>query len=590
MVWEKSLFEEYGKISGYGGRTQAPVVDEDRVIVSFLAANWGDSKGPGPLHYYYAFDKKTGDLQWVSAPGGSPKDTNYSVPVVAVINGQRQLIGGNCDGHLYSINARTGKPIWSFKLSRRGLSETPAVVGDRVYMSHGEDNIDNTEFGRVQCIDATGTGDVTETHGVWRIDGIKAGYTAILEKDGIVYVVADIGKLYAYDAKDGTELWTHSLGTVGKGSPVWADGKLYATEVNGNMWILKPSREKCEVLSHVELSAREGSGKDEIYASPAIADGKIILVTRDRTICIEDKSKTPKMGTPVALPAETPAGSEVALIQLRPFETIVQPSSTTEFEVYSFDANGRLIAKMPAKTLLVDPSLKGFTAKGSKLIAPKTSQTHIAGTVSTKVGELTSVARVRMFNPAKTWAWDFNDLKGPVATPDGWIRAHIKLKPFEVDGEKVLKVAGGSESKGRPSHQIGIGPEEMKDYEIQADVRLTEARRQLGSIGLSCNRYNLILIGNTGKLEIQSWAPHKRMAKEVKYRSDPDVWYTLKMKVDVTDKGAQVFGKVWKRGEAEPAEWTIEVLDPHANENGAPGLYFYALADCYFDNVIVTQN
>ena len=59
IVWEKSLFEEYGKISGYGGRTQTPIIDEDRLIVSFLATNWGDMKGPAPKHYYYAFDKKT---------------------------------------------------------------------------------------------------------------------------------------------------------------------------------------------------------------------------------------------------------------------------------------------------------------------------------------------------------------------------------------------------------------------------------------------------------------------------------------------------------------------------------------------------
>ena len=229
LLWEISLAERYGKISGYGGRTQTPIIDEDRLIVSFMATNWGATKGPAPLHYYYAFDKSTGDLQWVSAPGGSPKDTNYSVPVVAVIKGQRQLIGGNCDGHVYSINARTGKPIWSFKMSQRGLNTSPVVDGNYVYMSHGEDNIDNTEFGRVQCIDATGTGDVTETHGVWRKDGLKAGYTALLVKDSILYVVADLGNMYAYDSKTGDELWVHDLGTVGKGSPIWADEKIYAT-------------------------------------------------------------------------------------------------------------------------------------------------------------------------------------------------------------------------------------------------------------------------------------------------------------------------------------------------------------------------
>ncbi len=588
VVWEISLEEQYGKISGYGGRTQTPIIDEDRLIISFMATNWGSSKGPAPLHYYYAFDKKTGELQWVSAPGKAPKDTNYSVPIVAVIKGQRQLIGGNCDGHVYSINARTGKPIWSFKMSLRGLNTTAAVEGDYVYISHGEDNVDNAEFGRVQCIDATGTGDVTETHSVWRKDGLKAGYTALIAKDGVLYVVADVGNLYAYDAKTGDDLWEHDLGTVGKGSPVWADGKIYATEVNGNMWIVKPSREKCETLSHVEIPARVGTGKDEIYASPAIAEGRVVLVTRDRTICIFDESKKPVIGDPVPLPPENPVGDIVDLIQLRPYETVVTAGSKTDFSVHAFDSNGRFIAEMAPKELKFSDGLMGFTAAGSAIVAP-TTETDLAGEVTTSLGDLTAVARVRMFNPAKVWKWDFTGYKG-LQVPPTWVRAHVKLKPTDLDGNVAMKVSGGPDAKGRPSHQIGLGTPEMKNYEIQADVMLKEAGRNLPRIGLSCNRYNLILRGNIGKLEILSWQAHKRMGKEVKFRSDPDVWYTMKMKVETTKDEAKVYGKVWKRGEAEPSEWTIEASDPHPNLSGSPGLYYFALADCYFDNVIVTQN
>ncbi|MEO1973558.1 MAG: PQQ-binding-like beta-propeller repeat protein, partial [Pirellulaceae bacterium] len=97
-LWQYSLFEDFGKISGYGGRTQSPIIDEDRVIVSFLKMNWGAEKTPPPKQTYYAFDKKTGDFIWKSAPGGAPRDRNYSVPMVAVIEGVRMLIGGNSDG------------------------------------------------------------------------------------------------------------------------------------------------------------------------------------------------------------------------------------------------------------------------------------------------------------------------------------------------------------------------------------------------------------------------------------------------------------------------------------------------------------
>ena len=589
IVWEKSLAEQYGKISGYGGRTQTPFIDEDRVIVSYLATNWGDMKGPAPKHYYYAFDKKTGDLLWISAPGGKPKDTNYSALTVGVINGQRVLVGGNSDGHVYAMNARTGKPIWSFKMSKRGLNATPVIDGNMVYISHGEDNIDNGEFGRVQCIDATGTGDVTDTHSVWRVDGIKAGYTALLAKDGVVYVVADIGNMIAFDGKTGDQLWTQDLGTVGKGSPIWADGKIYVTEVNGNVWILRPSREECKVVNHVRINSTNGTGLDEIYASPAIANGRLYITTRDRTICVGDKSKQVDLGEPEALPDETEPDGTPALIQLRPHEVILEPGASQSFSVVQFDKNGRELKTMDAGEIKADELLADFKIEGNKLTAPAGNDKEYAGTISTTVDGLEAKARVRTYRDADQWSWDFEGYKG-VRVPITWNRAHIKVKPFDLEGNTVMKVTGGPSAKGRPSHQISIGPDDMTDYEMMIDVRFEEQRRQLGSLGLSVNRYNLILDGNRGNLKVQSWPPHLRMAKSEKYRVDPDVWYTLKMKVNADKDKAVVLGKVWKTGEAEPGEWMMEQTDPHSNMTGAPGVYIYAQADCYFDNVKVFRS
>ena len=589
VVWEKSLAEQYGKISGYGGRTQTPFIDEDRVIVSYLATNWGDMKGPAPKHYYYAFDKRTGELLWISAPGGAPKDTNYSALTIGIVNGQRILVGGNSDGHVYAMNARTGKPIWSFKMSKRGLNATPVIDGNMVYISHGEDNIDNGEFGRVQCIDATGTGDVTDTHSVWRVDGIKAGYTALLAKDGIVYVVADIGNMIAFDGKTGDQLWTQDLGTVGKGSPIWADGKIYATEVNGNVWILKPSREKCEVVNHVRITAADGNGLDEIYASPAIANGRLYITTRDRTVCIGDKSKQVELGQPVALPAETEPDGTPALIQLRPYEVDLQPGESQAYKVVQFDANGRMLKTMDARELKADESLADFKIVKNTVTAPAGNDKEYAGMISTSVDGLEAQARVRTYRDADQWSWDFEGYKG-VQVPITWNRAHIKVKPFDLEGNTVMKVTGGPSAKGRPSHQISIGPDDMTDYEMTIDVRFEEQRRQLGSLGLSVNRYNLILDGNRSQLKVQSWPPHLRMAKKVKHRVDPDVWYTLRMKVNASEDKAVVLGKVWKTGEEEPAEWTMEQTDPHSNLTGSPGVYIYAQADCYFDNVKVIRS
>lgn len=582
VQWEKSLFEEYGKISGYGGRTQAPVVDEDRVIVGFFGLNWGDTAKPPPRMTYYAFNKLTGELLWTSPVGGPPKDTNYSHPVIAVIDGQRLLIGGGADGGIHAINARTGTPAWSFRMSRRGLNAAPAVVGHRVYISHGEDNIDNTNFGRIECIDGRGSGDITETNSLWRVDGVKAGYTGLLAHDGILYVVADTGRLYAYDAENGDELWDYSLGTVGKGSPIWADGKLYVMEVNGNIHILKPSREKCESLSRITLKATDGNGLDEIYATPAIADGRIFFVTRDRTICIGNENAGVVQDISIPPLEEGEGSSEVASIQLVPYETRVFGGGDVEYKVFGFNELGQALGEVDAELSLGDGWSGASLSDGTVSIAADASEQ--AGVITATMGELTASARLRVF-PALPWKWDFEGYTGK-RVPPTWINSFLKLQPNEIEGTVALKRTPG---RGRPSTYFWLGMPEMKEYTVQADVLMKEQKRKLANVGVTAHRYNFILKGNTGRLAIQSWAPHLRMAKEIRFRSKPDVWYTIKMTVKVEEDGAHVMGKAWPAAEEEPAEWTLEVVDPHPNLEGSPGLYVYNLADSYFDNVQVHE-
>ncbi|MCA9050074.1 MAG: PQQ-binding-like beta-propeller repeat protein [Planctomycetaceae bacterium] len=579
VLWEHALGEEYGKISGYGGRTQTPIIDEDRIIVGFFGLNWGRNAVPPPKSAYYAFDKNTGDLLWVSLFGGRPLDTSYSNPVVAVVDGQRLLIAGGADGGIHAINARTGQFVWTFDLSKRGLNATPVVDGNLVYISHGEDNVDSLEFGRVQCIDARGTGNITKTNSVWRRDGIKAGYIALVVDDGVLYVVADTGKLHAFDSKSGEEHWEFSLGTVGKGSPVIADGKMYVMEVNGNIHILKVSRDKCQSLSRATITAANGEGLDEIYATPAISDGRIFFVTRDRTFCIGGSNAGERTTHEVPPIDDGKADSEAALIQLHPYEAYTMGGGDRTYRVVGFDKLGRLIGDVDAELSLPE-GIKGVTLDGKtvKVAADAPAQGF---EITAKSGELSTYSRLRTLPPLP-WKWDFEGLTGK-AVPPTWVNAFLKLTPEKVGDTTALKKGVGI------SADAWVGLPDMSGYTIQADVLMKEEKRKLPSIGLIAQKYNLILKGNTSKLAIQAWAPHQRIYKETKFRSDPDVWYTLKMTVQVKDDGAHILGKVWKQGDAEPAEWTIEAVDPHPSPTGSPGLYTYALAECYFDNVIVSE-
>lgn len=580
VVWERSLFEEFGKISGYGGRNQTPIIDEDRIIVNFLTSNWGDTKGPAPKNFFYAFDKRTGDLLWASPTPGRPVDSNYSMPVIRVIDGQRLLIAGDADGSVTAMNARTGKFVWTYKMSKRGLNATPVVAGDKVYISHGEDNIDNQLFGRVECISALGQGDITETNSVWRVDGVKAGYTGLLVHDNMLYVVTDTGSLFAYDATDGTHLWTHNLGTVGKGSPVWADGKIYVTEVNGNVHILRPSRTGCETLSHEELLGTSAPGFDEIYASPAISNGRVVIVTRDRTICIGEKEWTGNSSPVPALADEREAG-DVAELKVVPYEVALMPGGSQTFRVLAYDDNGRYLHEVTDATLTAE-GLGDGTVDGLTFTAGQ-GASDFGGTVSVSVGDLSAKARIRTFPNKDSWFWDFENMKG-ADVPPTWLRAFARMKPFELDGSTVMR---SEPAAARPSLWIHVGPHDMTGYTIMADAKLIEVKRRLSRVGVTCQRYNLVLDGNANRLTIDTWAPHMRLNTNMKFNVDPKVWYRMKLKVDIEDGVAMVKGKVWDREKPEPEDWTLVAKDPNPNMQGSPGLFLYSTSESYFDNVRV---
>ena len=600
-LWEKQMYELFGHISGYGGRTTTPIVDEDRVVVSFIANADFALGAPPPKQRFYAFDTRTGDVLWVSTPGGPAEDTIYTNPVVAVIGGVRQLVSGNADGGIWSIAARTGEPLWGYRMSKRGLNASPVVGPDGlVYITHGEDNIDTTEggLGRVQCLDPTlgtdelASGDLTDNPeaSVWRVNGVKAGYTAPIIKDGVFYVVSDIGKLHAFDAADGERLWDFTLGTVGKGSPVWADGKIYVMENSGRVWILKPTREGCEALSEVVIPATSTAGADETTASPAISDGRILLVARDRTFCVgAPNAETGTVDIP-ARPLEADPTGPVASIRIVPAFAIVEPGGTREFEVRAYNAAGRFLKTVSDAEFAVTKPLPGLSVDGLTAKVADGLKLPADGTVTATVGDLTSSAQLRSYPPLP-WKYDFEDLTpGERPSFPAWVGAAGKFQPVEKDGSICLLMAGGEQARGKPSFDVWVGPPTLKNYVVKCDF-LVEGRRRLASVGVTNERYSLIAKANRLRLEIQTWQALLRLQAEEEYEVEPGVWYTMTLTVEQTppsaddpDGSARAIGKIWKRGEEEPSEPSIVAEDRHPSVEGAAGIYAYRLADSWIDN------
>ncbi|HYO13234.1 MAG TPA: PQQ-binding-like beta-propeller repeat protein [Thermoanaerobaculia bacterium] len=586
-LWKRALTEEIGFYSGFGGRTHTPMVDEDRLILTFANQSWGEMAPP--RFRTFAFDKRTGDILWVSNPGGQPYDLNtQTTPVVAMINGRRLLIEGSGDGWIYAIDARTGEKVWGFLLSKGGINTTVAVNGTTIYAAHSEENVDRPGvMGRVVAIDGSGTGDVTKTHEIWRAEELGDGFPSPTYHDGRLYVVDNSANLLALDAKTGKELWRHKLGTVGKGSPVWADGKIYVAELNGRFHILKPGPTGVEALDMDLISVTDAAGTRyaEIYGSPAVAYGRVYFSSEAGLFALGDKSKPFKVtkDKPMAPAVEpAPQGAAPALLQVVTADVLVAPGRPVRFEVRAFDAKGR---PLPAPTG-AEWSLQGLAGKvdgGS--FTPEAGRSQV-GKVVAKTGGLEGAARVRVVAPLP-WSEDFESYEAG-KNPPWWIGAGRKFPVAEMDGGKVLS---------KPPAEVGLdrgdvymGPASLSNYTIQADLRGKFQGRKRPDLGLINSGYTMDLMGAHQKIQLRSWSSDLRVEKSVPFPWEADTWYTMKFRVDQQGDKALVRGKVWKKGEAEPADWTVTVEDPHPIRQGSPGLYGYSPVEIYYDNVKVTVN
>ena len=578
VLWDRSLTDEYGAVTTHGGRTTSPIVEGDKIILNTLILAWGDLNRPG--NRYFAFDKKTGQTVWISSPQARHYDTNYSTPIVADINGTRALLVGGTDGVYHALKVNTGEKIWSVEVSKRAILNSPLFRDNVAYITHGEENIDTTEMGMVAAVDATKTGVIGADGFKWRTRGFLPTFASPVMDSERLYAMDNSAIVGAFDLKTGAKLWEKTLGTLQKGSPVLADGKLYVGTENGKFYILRPSATGVEVLDEDLLGTAQSP--EPIVASPIVADGRVYVTSMEAMYAIGKRAQRASgfRGVAPAISADAPAA-----VQVFPYESLIRPGETVALKARLFDAKGNFIREEPAAQWSVDQLSGSVDAKGVYAAAKQGSS---AGFVKATVGGISGIARVRVIE-GPPWTYDFENAAAE-APPAWWVGAPGKVFQRTVEGVGKVLVRPRDDTVGRRA-KVFVGLPTMTGHTIEADVRGREQRRQRGDVGVINERYGLVLFGNGQKLELHPWQAADEMTARVEFKWDADKWYRMKLRVDHQKDGtARVRGKVWPADAAEPAPWTIEKVDKIPHVAGSPGIYADGISDVYFDNVKVYRN
>ncbi len=577
-LWSRSLGEDFGLVTTHGGRTASPVIEGDILIVSGVNSGWGNqARG---AQRFFAFDKSTGETVWVSSPGGRPFDTTYSPPIGVDVNGTRLLIAGGGDGAVHALKPQTGEPVWKYEFSKRGVNSGTVLKGTTAIVSHGEENLASSEMGFIAAIDAAATGQIRQDQVKWQEFGFLGGYSSPVIDGDRVYQVDNAANLVAFDIETGNRLWFLNLGTIQRASPVLADGKLYVGTVNGKFYIIRPGDESAEILSQVQLGSE--SEIEEVFASAAISRGRIYLASTRALYCIGEGSKSD--GGEVAPAPPSPEAGSPTHVQVVPTELVLAPGDTVQFQARLFDERGLFVGVEEASWSL--DSLQG-TVDTAGTFSAGTGEYGQAGQVKATVGDIDGVARVRVIPPLP-WKDNFEAI--PVdKVPRHWINATGKYLVREEDGNKVLVKRADNPFLKRARAYLGAS--DWSDYTVAVDVRSSEKRRQMGDVGVIAQRYALVLFGNHQRLELHAWQPETRRSVRAPFTWKPDAWYRVKLEVqNLSDRTTRARGKAWLASEPEPAEWTVERIDPIPNREGSPGLYANAINEVFFDNLEVKEN
>ena len=607
VVWKRSLHEEYGLLSTYGGRTNVPLIYKDTVIISAIVIGWGDSPKWGllakPAHRFFSFDKATGELRWLRGTRLIPYDTTYSTPTVTTLVGKPAMVFGSGDGAIWALQPGTGLPIWKYQFSKRGINSSPLVDSKTgvVYASHSEENWTGTAMGGLVALDCNklvpdAKNGAPSPKVLWKKYEVMAGKSSPVIVNDKLCVVDDRAKLYLFGKTSGKQLAKKALGTVQRSTPLVAKETLYVSTANGRFYTLRVTDNKIKVLSKQRISNTACDG------SPIAANGRLYFPTSEGIYCIalpaaEGSGNAAQANVAKNVNALLPKSTGPPMhLELVPYDTLSSPGEQLQYKVRLYDNDGHFLrnAKLDEVTFSVEGA-GDINSEG--LFTAQTTNKHEVARIVCKIGELTSYARVRVV-PTLPWKWSFEELDDvPLTWVGGRVRYVVRQTP-DGKGKIIVKRDTIPTRPGKPNTKLGtrsrlwMGPIGLKNYTIQADVQLTEKDGKLPDFGLVNSRYTLSLFGASQELKLYSWSTHdKRHQAALPMSIKAGTWFTMKFRVRQQGDIAIAEGKIWKRGDEEPAKWMVSIEDTAPNKNGSPGFYGSAKdAEIYIDNVEVYQN
>jgi outer membrane protein assembly factor BamB len=189
--------------------------------------------------------------------------------------GHEQIVVRGGD-NVTSYDTAEGKALWFATGLKGSPMPSPTLAGDVVIVG-----ADTKEIS--MAIKLGGSGDVTNSHVLWRADEATSYFNSPLVHQGRVYFVSKVGIVYCLDLQSGKELWRQRLG-VGEcwASPLLVGDRLYIFTNEGKTMVLRAG-DKFE-----QLAVNTITNLERVYGVAAV-DGALLLRSGKRLIRLREE-------------------------------------------------------------------------------------------------------------------------------------------------------------------------------------------------------------------------------------------------------------------------------------------------------------
>jgi outer membrane protein assembly factor BamB len=252
ILWLKDLLEDFGGRNLPVGMTENLIVYDDKVICT-----------PGGIKYnIIALNRYDGSLIWSSE---AMRDSSaYCSPVLVKLS-DRNLFITITGNNIVGLDADTGVLLWSYfyKNQYSVHANTPIYSNGYLYCFSGYGK------GGVKLELNTDGSSVTT---IWTNESMDSRIGGAVLADGMIFGSGDQNRAWqCIDWETGK--MKYSSVEIGKGSVIYADGKLFCYSEQGDLAITKPLANEFKVLGKVKV--RLGYGPH--LAHPVINEGKLYI-------------------------------------------------------------------------------------------------------------------------------------------------------------------------------------------------------------------------------------------------------------------------------------------------------------------------